>query len=78
MVVLKEYVIRQYLQFLHYVALMVVVQVSLGIATLLSQVSLPLAVMHQGGAMVLLGVLIWARSEALPADYSADRKEQNV
>jgi cytochrome c oxidase assembly protein subunit 15 len=37
---------------------MVVVQIGLGISTLLSQVWLPLAALHQAGAMVLLTVLL--------------------
>ncbi len=37
----------------------VVVQILLGIATLLSGVDLPIAVAHQAGATLLLGALIW-------------------
>lgn len=37
--------------------LIVFLQVGLGIATLLSGVSLPIAAMHQGGAVILLGTL---------------------
>ncbi len=37
---------------------MVLVQISLGIATLLSLVSVPLAALHQAGALVLMGVLL--------------------
>ncbi len=37
---------------------MVLLQISLGIATLLSQVSLPLAAAHQAGAIVLLSLLL--------------------
>ncbi len=37
----------------------VVVQILLGIATLLSGVDLPIAVAHQAGATLLLGALVW-------------------
>jgi len=36
------------------------VQVSLGIATLLLQVPVALAALHQAGAMVLFGLILWA------------------
>ncbi len=39
-------------------AAVIFIQVGLGIATLLSGVSLPLAVMHQGGAVILLTLII--------------------
>lgn len=38
---------------------MTFLQVGLGIATLLTQVSLPLATLHQGGALILLGLTIY-------------------
>lgn len=41
-------------------AIFIFIQVGLGIATLLSGVSLPLAVMHQGGAVTLLTLVIYA------------------
>lgn len=44
-------------------AFMVVVQVTLGIATLLSQVALPLGAAHQAGAILLLGSLVWVLHE---------------
>ena len=37
----------------------VVTQVSLGILTLLSQVWIPLATLHQAGALILLGILLY-------------------
>jgi cytochrome c oxidase assembly protein subunit 15 len=37
------------------------VQVTLGIATLLARVPVDLAAMHQAGAMVLFGLLLWNR-----------------
>ena len=40
-------------------ALAVILQVKLGVLTLLSQVSLPLATAHQGGALIVFGVLIY-------------------
>jgi len=42
----------------YFLAVMVVVQVALGISTLLSGISLPLAVLHQAGAVTLLLVLL--------------------
>jgi cytochrome c oxidase assembly protein subunit 15 len=48
-----------------------VVQVSLGIATLLLVVPVPLAAAHQAGAVLLLAAALWTASEmrhALPAD----------
>jgi len=47
-------------------AAMALVQVALGIATLLSVVWLPLAVLHQGGAVALLSLALWAIYEARP------------
>lgn len=38
---------------------MVFLQVGLGIATLISQVAIPLAAMHQGGAFILIGLMIF-------------------
>ncbi len=38
---------------------MMLLQVGLGIATLLSQVAIPLAAMHQGGAFILVGIMIY-------------------
>ncbi|MGM0422416.1 MAG: COX15/CtaA family protein [Pseudomonadota bacterium] len=55
-------------------AVMVVIQAGLGIATLLTQVALPLAVAHQAGAMLLIALLVWAHHETLPHSYSYDRK----
>jgi heme a synthase len=40
-------------------AMWLVVQVSLGISTLLLKVPVALAATHQAGAMVLFGLLIW-------------------
>lgn len=42
----------------HGIAAMSVLQVALGIATVLSVVMIPLAALHQAGAMVLLGLMI--------------------
>ena len=41
--------------------LWLVVQLTLGIATLLTRVPTNLAAMHQAGAMVLFGLLLWNR-----------------
>ena len=38
---------------------MVFLQVGLGIATLISQVAIPLAAMHQGGAFILIGLMMY-------------------
>ncbi|MDE1152014.1 MAG: COX15/CtaA family protein [Micavibrio sp.] len=48
-------------------------QVALGISTLLTQVDIHLAVMHQAGAMTLLGVLVWLLHDvpALPKENQA-------
>ena len=43
--------------------LWLVVQVSLGISTLLLQVPVSLGAAHQAGAMILFGILIWANHE---------------
>lgn len=48
-----------------YLAAMAVAQVGLGLATLLTQVDLHLAATHQGGAMVLLALLILSQHELL-------------
>jgi cytochrome c oxidase assembly protein subunit 15 len=45
-------------------AALAIVQVALGIATLLSVVALPLAVLHQAGAVALLTLALWAIHEA--------------
>ena len=44
----------------HAVAALLVVQIGLGIATLLTGVDLHIAVAHQGVAVLLLGALLWA------------------
>ncbi len=44
--------------FNHALCFMVLVQFSLGLATLLSDVYIPVAVLHQAGALVLLGLLV--------------------
>jgi len=44
-------------------AAMALLQVALGIATLLLVVPIPLAAAHQAGAVVLLSLIIWARHE---------------
>lgn len=44
-------------------AAMMVVQVLLGITTLLSVVWIPLAAAHQGGAFVLVGLIVWSFHE---------------
>ncbi|PTQ11503.1 heme A synthase [Sphingomonas oleivorans] len=44
----------------HMIATMVVLQISLGIATLLSGVAIPIAVAHQAVAALLLAGLVWA------------------
>jgi len=48
-------------------AAMAIAQVGLGIATLLSIVWLPVAVLHQAGAVILLSLALWSIYEARPA-----------
>ncbi|WP_157618939.1 COX15/CtaA family protein [Skermanella stibiiresistens] len=45
------------------VGVMVVVQIALGIATLLTVVAIPLAAVHQAGALTLIALLVWFRHE---------------
>lgn len=47
-------------------AVMIAVQIALGIATLLSVVAIPLAAAHQGGALVVVGLLVWLLHELKP------------
>ena len=47
-------------------AVMVVLQIALGISTLLLVVPISLAVLHQGGAVVLFALAIWAMWELSP------------
>jgi cytochrome c oxidase assembly protein subunit 15 len=42
----------------HALAVMVLIQFTLGIITLLTHVAIPVATMHQGGALILLGLLV--------------------
>lgn len=53
------------------VGLMALVQVSLGISTLLSQVNIVLATAHQGGAFVVLGLLTWLIYETRAGEKAA-------
>ena len=46
---------------------MAVVQMSLGIATILTGVDITLAAMHQAGAVLLLTTLILVRHRAMPS-----------
>lgn len=48
----------------HFMAAMAVVQVGLGIATLLLVVPVSLGALHQAGAVVLLGLAVWAAHAA--------------
>ncbi len=45
---------------------MVVVQIALGIATLLTKVAIPVAAAHQGGALLVVGLLVWLLHELKP------------
>jgi cytochrome c oxidase assembly protein subunit 15 len=50
----------------------VVLQISLGITTLLLVVPVPVAVGHQAGAFALLALLVWALHDLRkPARYNA-------
>ena len=51
----------------------VIVQVVLGITTLLTHVSLHPAVMHQAGALILLVIVLRIRYEVPPKGYSYDQ-----
>jgi cytochrome c oxidase assembly protein subunit 15 len=53
---------------------MSITQVILGITTLLTQVKIIPAVAHQGGAMILIALLIAVYHETLPYSYSVDKK----
>jgi cytochrome c oxidase assembly protein subunit 15 len=46
---------------------MMVLQIALGIATLLSVVAIPLAAAHQAGALALIALLVWLRHEVKAA-----------
>jgi cytochrome c oxidase assembly protein subunit 15 len=48
---------------LHCLLAAVILQVTLGISTLLLAVPVPLAAAHQAGALILLTVILWARHE---------------
>jgi cytochrome c oxidase assembly protein subunit 15 len=50
-----------------FMAMMAVLQMGLGIATLLSSVAIPLATLHQAGALVLLGLTVWSLYIVTPA-----------
>ncbi len=59
-----------------FMGFVLVIQVTLGILTLLTQVAIPLAVLHQGGAMLLLATMIWTMHELPPTDYSFDKDDK--
>ena len=48
---------------LHCLLAAVILQVTLGISTLLLAVPVPLAASHQAGALILLTAMLWARHE---------------
>jgi len=54
----------------------VATQISLGIATLLSGVPVPLGAAHQGGAMVVFGILLWLNHELRVAPQTAGNGRQ--
>lgn len=55
-------------------------QIALGIATLLSQVMIPLAALHQAGAFILLSVLLYEVHKAMhrPAEHDAKLQAQTT
>ncbi|TNE27973.1 MAG: heme A synthase [Alphaproteobacteria bacterium] len=55
---------------------LVIVQFTLGVITLLTQLLLPAAVLHQAVAVLLLGSLIWVLHELPPEDYSLDKNDK--
>jgi cytochrome c oxidase assembly protein subunit 15 len=56
------------------VSAMVLVQIGLGITTLLLVVPVDVAVTHQGGAFVLIGLLVWALHDLRPGRALAQPK----
>lgn len=50
----------------HYVGAALLIQIGLGISTLLTNVFIPLAAMHQGGAFILLATLVFALTRPYP------------
>ncbi len=59
------YLTRNRTRLAPYLGVMVLVQVGLGIATLLTQVQLHLAASHQGGAMILLALMVASQHSLL-------------
>lgn len=59
-----------------WLAFVAVLQVMLGVSTLLTQVELYPAVMHQAGALILIGLLVAVYHETLPRSYSFDKKNK--
>ena len=57
---------------------MTLAQAGLGIATLLLVVPVPLAVAHQGGAMVLIGCALWTVYELCPSALGHGRIEEEA
>jgi cytochrome c oxidase assembly protein subunit 15 len=55
------------------VAAVALAQVALGIATLLHQVPIGLALVHQGGALVLLTAALWHLHRLMLTSPSPDR-----
>jgi cytochrome c oxidase assembly protein subunit 15 len=52
----------------------VVGQIMLGIATLLTKVDLKIATVHQGGALVILAVIVLLWHHSVAKDYSVERE----
>ena len=55
---------------------LVIVQFTLGVATLMTGLLLPVAVLHQAVAILLLGALVWVLHELPPEDYSLDKNDK--
>lgn len=58
------FIVRSYI-----LAIMVCIQITLGILTLLTQVIIPLAALHQAGAFILLTILLYQLHKALHRQY---------
>jgi heme A synthase len=57
---------------------MALVQMGLGIATLLSAVAVPLGVAHQTGALIVLTLAVWFLYVPDVDDTVADRRENST
>ena len=54
----------------HFLLAMLVLQVTLGVLILLLHMPVPIAVSHQGGAIILLTILVFISRELKPESYA--------